>query len=182
MHVWALGLSCETLAAWPKSKLAEVEVGRSQPRTNHTPRVLFALDSHKFLKNVRCCSRTIGDDSGAPAPSLRFSQGRTVAMEVAVAGITPTVIEAIRMGRMTVLRKARRRDHRWRPQRHTTRSLNSSSQRVCGPPHSMVVRVEPTFHRDVHLLLDGLYTLWRRGSSARPHVPRVAVDVQLGRC
>ena len=81
---------------------------------SHTPRVPFALDTDKFLKNVRSAKRgavagTFRDDSGAFAPSLGLSHGPTVVLQVGgvgCAGSHPTVIEAIRMERMTALRKA----------------------------------------------------------------------------
>ena len=82
---------------------------------HHTPLVPFALDTDKFLKNLRSAKR-----GAAPGPS-----GMTVehlrplldsvtdqqwmcklAEQVAQGRITPTVIEAIRMERMTALRKA----------------------------------------------------------------------------
>ena len=82
---------------------------------SHTLRVPFALDSDKFLKNVRSAKRgAAAGSSGVTVEHLRplldsvtdqqwlcklaeqFAQGR----------ITPTVIEAIRMGKMTALRQA----------------------------------------------------------------------------
>ena len=81
---------------------------------SHTPRVPFALDSHKFLKNVRSAKRgAAAGPSGMTVEHLRPLLDPVkdqqllckLAQQVAVAGFTPTVVEAIRMGRMTALRK-----------------------------------------------------------------------------
>ena len=82
---------------------------------SHTPRVPFALDSDKFLKNVRSAKRgAAAGPSGMTVEHLRPLLDSVtdqqwlckLAEEVAQGRITPTVIEAIRMGRMTALRKA----------------------------------------------------------------------------
>ena len=82
---------------------------------SHTPRVPFALDSDKFLKNVRSAKRgAAAGPSGMTVEHLRPLLDSVtdqqwlckLAEQVAQGRITPTVIEAIRMGRMTALRKA----------------------------------------------------------------------------
>ena len=77
---------------------------------NCSPRVSFSLDSGKFLKNVRSAKRGaagggIRDDSGTPPSSVRFGQRPTVVLQSgrARADVPPSIVEAIRMGRMTVL-------------------------------------------------------------------------------
>ena len=82
---------------------------------SHTPRVPFALDSDKFLKNVRSAKRgAAAGPSGITVehfrPLLDFVTDQQwlckLAEQVAQGRITPTVIEPIRMERMTALRKA----------------------------------------------------------------------------
>ena len=122
-----------------------------------TPRVPFAWDSHKFLKNVRSAKRgAAAGPSGMTVLHLRtlFDSVKDqqllckLAQEVAVVGVTPTVTKAIRMGRMIAEGERRGPRHRCRDVLRRIRSFNSSRQRVRGPPHSRVVRVEPTFHLD----------------------------------
>ena len=81
----------------------------------HTPQVPFVLDPDTFLKNVRSAKRgAAGGPSGTTVEHLRpiLDSVRDqqlfykLAENVAKANLTPTVIEAIRMGRMTALRKA----------------------------------------------------------------------------
>ena len=77
--------------------------------TSHTPRVPFALDCDEFLKRGAAAG-----PSGMTVEHLRPLLDSVtdqqwlckLAEQVAHGRITPTVIEAIRMGRMTALRKA----------------------------------------------------------------------------
>ena len=81
---------------------------------SHTPRVPFALDSDKVLKNMRSAKRgAAAGPSGMTVEHLRPLLDSVtdqwlckLAEQVAQGRITTTVIEAIRMGRMTALRKA----------------------------------------------------------------------------
>ena len=81
----------------------------------HIPQVPFVLDPDTFLKNVRSAKRgAAGGPSGMTVEHLRpiLNSVRDqqlffkLAENVARANLTPTVIEATRMGRMTALRKA----------------------------------------------------------------------------
>ena len=81
---------------------------------DYSPRVPFSLDSGKFLKNVRSAKRgAAGRASGMTVEHLRplldlvrdQQLFHKVAERLARADVPPSIVEAIRMGRMTALRK-----------------------------------------------------------------------------
>ena len=81
---------------------------------NYSPRVPFSLDSGKFVKNVRSAKR--GAAVGASGMTVEHLRPLTdlvrdqqlfckVAERLARADVPPSIVEAIRKGRMTALRK-----------------------------------------------------------------------------